>query len=238
MAIFKNRWDIHNELSDRRSDFNRNGVKYINDYIIHLYAPYSICRPCSRGIDGITPLCGDLAGCEKRIWMKPTSHPIEECTHFIKETMMIKGEPQSLIIRTGQMFWLYDNNVECIIRGTRENGLALHHRNGNPCDDSEDNLLMWLRHNKKHGVGTSLDCGEENCRSLYESTNDLRARKILQSIKKARMMIKEEMEDSSLVWRMILVNYNLIRGEITDEQCYDLLVKLGVVEKLKIQDAL
>ena len=234
MAIFKNPYDLFNELGDRGNDFNRNRVKYIDDYHIHLYAPYPECRLCSQGVGGLTPSCGDLAGCKKRIWMKPSSHPIEECTSFVKETKMIKGEPQSLIIRTGQMFWLYYNNVKCLIRGTRENDFALHHRNRNPCDDSEGNLLMWRKHNKKHGVETSLIYGENSCRLLYEKTHDLTSRGILRSIGKARKMIKEELEDSPLVWRTIMVNYSLLRGEITDERCYNLLVDLGVVKGRKI----
>lgn len=225
--------NIHDIFNDTKNNFNPNRVHAINDYHISLYGPHPYCRICEQIFEKSPPPCNDLEGCKKRIRMKRLVGPHEESDYFVKHTLMIRSNPGSLVIRTGQMYWLYDNHVKCIIRGTRNNGFSLHHKDGNAYNDTKGNPVMLSIHEKKHGTDRSLAHGAILCESIFERTGDIAAKKVLTIIEHARSLHQIMMEDSPLVWRTILINHQLIRGEITQGQCYDLLVELGVAKGIR-----
>lgn len=256
MPNFKNYYDLYNTTGD---DFNSQGVKCVNDDVWNTYM-IADCRKCLRNYNQCKPDCikdekitdriwstSDLnerfkltkeAGCNFRV--KLSKGPKEKNQYFIIQTLGIRGNPNSIILRRAQLCWLYDNKVPIIIRATqnrvskvtgmRGNGLVIHHINEDHTDDSIGNAAMVEHHEYKHAVKRTLI----NAIKLTDESDDLYMGLIKNKLKSAIRLIDSYVEDSSKVWKSIRINEMLINGKITESKCQSMLADINMCEHKKV----
>ncbi len=257
MPNFKNNYDLFNTTGD---NFNTKNVQCVNEdvwktYMITEPKPDGncYCRDCSRQYNNEIPECvkdvtrnewdeanldekfniTKQAGCNFRV--KLSKGPKEKNQYYIIQTLAIRNNPNSIVLRRAQLCWLYDNNVPMIIRATqnkyskvtgmRGNGLVIHHKNGDHIDDRINNTFMIEHHEKIHAIKRNLENIIETISTSKEMFGGLISNKLSSTLE-----LFDEFEDSSKVWKAIRINEMLINGVIDQDKCHDLMAEINMCE--------
>jgi len=248
MPNFGNYFDLFNTTSE---NFNTTGVKCINEEVKDTYEVCSYCRICIVEFEKDIPPCMKDPNWNNQIWVESSASkrktvlrkngcrwraklskgPKEKNQYYILQSIGIPNNPNSIILRRAQFYWCYDNKVPVLIRGTRHNKLTIHHINRIAHDDRKGNHAMVRRHEKKHGIITSLETSMKSVRQLYDETKDPRTKIITKTLSKTLRLFESDMEDSPLVWDAIYINMMLIDGKISENECHDMLAEIDMAPK-------
>ena len=234
----KNYSDLFNTTTE---NFNPHGVVRITEDLVRYYAPYhdnpdpkKNCRTCLIELlnENDRPDCFKL--CKMTMRGTETQNKNKNQYYTCETVLSTPNNPHPITIRRAQMFWLYDNEVQIIIRGTRKNRIVIHHRDGNPYNDSKGNLSMVTKHSYRHGCITRLNSimkmaieakqilGQKSPRILTEMIQ-----KIIEVITRVEDIIASDSPD---VWRIIYINHLLLDNKISFQECQQMMIKHKVLK--------
>lgn len=175
-----------------------------------------------------------LGGC--LMWAKLSRGPVHKNQYLIIQTKSIPGNPNTLRLRRAQLAYLYFNKISVIMRATQKrktkngnvgNGLVIHHKNEDPCDDRKGNNFMIEKHEFKHAFKRTI----VSAYNLLQESDDsdpiigMLINQIDKSLKLYNLF-----DDSPKVWKALLINERLINGKITQNQCHDMLAEIEMCE--------
>jgi hypothetical protein len=220
MPDWKHPYDPYNHYNTT-DDFNRHGVKKITKEIMNHYFPYKDCFYCALQYDNPVKICFGSKVCKLRI--KDSVMKTCVLTRGYKP-----GDDKSLCITliTGQMAWLFYNDVPIIFRAGNETGTVLHHLNENPYNNHYSNIGVVDKHEKLHGMLRSFSLAIDG---IQEEINLLGGNKNIKGYVKKLSKVCDhfhKVQDSPRVPMIINVFDNFIKGNITQAEGEKTLRKL------------
>jgi len=199
-------FDLYNNTCD---NFNPWNITHITKELMDKYFPYDICQECMLQFERPSRICFGTDICKLRT---KDNGPCK--TFVLTKGSRKKDSRLSLTIRTGNLVWLYKNKVPFILRACNENGLELHHKNGNPYNNRWYNVVLVDKHAKIHGelrrVSKVIESLIFTARKFPEFNKD-----IYNSIKKLQITHKnmaEGVKDSPRVFKIIDIVTQVLRG--------------------------
>jgi len=221
MPDWRHPYDPYNNYNTT-DNFNPYGIIEITPDIMARCFPFEACFTCDLGHKTPLKACYGTKICKLRI--KDKHNP----TYVITKGRQ-PGEPKSLAItmRSGQMTWNYYHQTKVIFRAGNETGTALHHRDGNPFNNSGENMAVVNTHEQHHGFLRSFN---KSLKELEDICNYLQDDKPLKrAIAKLEKVYEymHDIPDDPRVFKIIEVFDKYRKGYITKEEGEAQLEKLN-----------
>ena len=202
MPDWTQKYDIYNNTCD---NFNPRGVKCITDSIMKKYFPYGeVCMKCLCKFEQPQRVCFGTDICLIR-------NKDEKLPDVIL-CKGVRGDNDTLQIRSGNMTWLHHHRVPFILRACNENGLTLHHIDGNPFNNCWWNVVMTDIHESFHGEKRSFSTAITN---LIIESSQVQSVTLLKEIERLKRVYKKYVggiTDSPRVWKIINIINQVLQG--------------------------
>lgn len=202
-------FDIYN--NNKWDNFNPYDVPYPSERHKIKYFPYDdYCSMCMLDLEVPKRSCYGTSICKQRRKDHSAGKDVVLLRSLGKEK-----DYDSILIRSGNFNWLYARRVKLWIRPSTENGLALHHKKGNPFDNRASEVAIVDKHEAIHGHLRILQKQIFDLQLLASKTPDPLKKEYQHQILKLQRQYEKEAEnisDSSRVFRIIEILTDVLSG--------------------------
>jgi len=217
---------LHDVYNNTKDNFNPRRVERITGEIYGYYLPFgeTICATCPHEYGELPPNCS--------LW-----HPVKYCPvirvkdkrkfmHPILNTRSNRANDKTLTITIGTLIWNFHHGLDFIFRGCRENGLDLHHIDGNPFNNRFENVVLIRSHNRLHAQMKSISTSINSLISIAKECEKEEKKRIWKEVKRlsdVHKSLSKDIQDDPLVWKMIEIIRNVRSGHLPTERAHQML---------------